>query len=126
MKLLGWRGQEIDTIFTRLTGAFVEATLEELLGGIIKERAKKLENCEITDIKLFYRNAATPPKQADILTSMVVDSNPHIEQADFPTLRDFLAGQTRPNHYFVALVPSLFIGPPFSTRADAAPGAWLW
>ena len=126
MKLLGWRGQEIDTIFTRLTGAFVEATLEELLGGIIKERAKKLENCEITDIKLFYRNAATPPKQADILTNMITDSNPHIEQADFSTLRDFLAGHTRPNHYFVALVPSLFIGPPFSASADAALGAWLW
>ena len=124
VKLLEWSGQEIDMLFTRLTGAFEEATLEDFLSCIIRER-EELSGKQPRHVRLFYRNAIVPPTQKDILTSIIA-SNPHIEQANFFTLRDFLGGQTLLNHYFVAQVRFLDVGSSLSTRADAAPGVWLW
>ena len=40
---------------------------------------------------------------------MIVD--PHIEQADFSSLREYILGQTYTNHYFVAHVPTFSLVP---------------
>ena len=104
VKLLGGAGFELDSLFSGLAGATAEDSLEDFLGCVIRER-RELAGMQPRHIWLYYRNGTVPPKQADILVTML--RNPHVEQADFPTLRDFLSGQTLRCHYFVALVPSL-------------------
>ena len=112
VKLLGGAGFELDSLFSGLAGASAEDSLEDFLGCVIRER-RELSGMQPRHVWLYYRNGMVPPKQADILTTMLC--TPHIEQADFPTLRDFLSGQTLRYHYFVALVPSLSALAPEST-----------
>lgn len=97
---------QLDYMFTRLTCANAEDSYEDFLSSISRERTE-LVTIQPRHMKLYYRNALLPLKQLDILTSLIVDSC--VEQADFPTLRDFLSGKS-PNHYFVVLVPSISAG----------------
>lgn len=103
VKVLGERGFEIDSLFSKLDGATVHDSLEEFLGRIIQQRAE-LCGKQPRHVQLFYRSRSRPPTHRDIVTSMIV--NPHIEEVEFPSLGMFLSGQS-PRHYFVAVVQSI-------------------
>lgn len=122
VKVLGEAGVELDSLFSRLAGATAEDSLEDFLGCIIRDRYE-LVGKQPRHIRLFYRNGSTPPTQADILKTMLRD--PHVEQADFPTLRDFLAGHSLSgcSHFFVALVLSLSLATLESTGVHPDDGS---
>lgn len=121
VKVYGERGSEIDYLFSRLDGATDRDSLGEFIGQVIQQRAE-LRGKEPRHVQLFYRSAARPPTHTDIVTSMIV--NRHIEEAEFPSLGQFLSGQS-PRHYFVAVVESIKPVVAYSASNEAfARGEW--